>query len=308
MKKIRILNNYHINKAKWDACIENAINCNIYASSWYLNIVTHRWSGLIYGDYELVFPITYKQFLFFKKIYHPFFCQQLGPFSGDQKLLYNQDVVLQILSILNTKYRRFTFSINYNCAQLFKQTILSQKISICYLDRINLELSLNNSYQNISSNYSTNHKRNLKEVYSDFKWDIESIFNSAYINDFLISYKEFIGSKAGLKKCHYSTMKYIINDAFKKNIGYFIGLRGVNNKLLGAAFFISSYSNRDILLFNFSSKMENINIMTVIIDKYIKINSNKHKILDFEGSNIPSLKRFYTGFGAVEKNYIHILK
>ena len=48
--------------------------------------------------------------------------------------------------------------------------------------------------------------------------------------------------------------------------------------------------------------------MTIIIDHYIKMNVQKKKILDFEGSNIPGLKRFYQGFGAVEKNYIHIIK
>ena len=57
-----------------------------------------------------------------------------------------------------------------------------------------------------------------------------------------------------------------------------------------------------------SDKSVKFNTMTVIIDYYIKMNVQKKKILDFEGSNIPGLKRFYQGFGAVEKNYMHIIK
>ena len=77
--------------------------------------------------------------------------------------------------------------------------------------------------------------------------------------------------------------------------------------MLGAAFFISCFG-RDILLFNVSDKSFKFNLMTFIIDSYIKMNVQKKKVLDFEGSSVPGLHRFYKGFGSVEKNYIHIIK
>ena len=46
--------------------------------------------------------------------------------------------------------------------------------------------------------------------------------------------------------------------------------------------------------------------MTYLINFYIKHNSSKKECLDFEGSNILGVKRFYEGFGAVEKNYLHV--
>ena len=73
-------------------------------------------------------------------------------------------------------------------------------------------------------------------------------------------------------------------------------------------------------LFNVSKIGSNISLMTYLIDQYIQTNCHTQKealnkynspyshsdinqILDFEGSNITGVKRFYQGFGAVEKNY-----
>ena len=48
--------------------------------------------------------------------------------------------------------------------------------------------------------------------------------------------------------------------------------------------------------------------MTFLLNYYIENNLNSNKVLDFEGSNIAGVYRFYKGFGAVENNYLHIKK
>ena len=110
MSKISIIKHNRLDKNKWNNCIEKSVNSNIYAFSWYLDLVSNNWEGLIYGDYELVFPIIFKKYFFLKKIYHPLFCQQLGPFTGNKKLLYNENVLLSILQLLMFRHKKFTFS------------------------------------------------------------------------------------------------------------------------------------------------------------------------------------------------------
>ena len=61
MKKITFLHNKEINREKWDDCIEHALNSKVYAFSWYLDVVADDWNCLVYGDYELVFPIVIKK-------------------------------------------------------------------------------------------------------------------------------------------------------------------------------------------------------------------------------------------------------
>ena len=307
MKKIKFLNNSSIDRNKWDSCVQNSINRNIYACSWYLDIVCQNWSCLVYGDYELVFPIIFKDFFVFKKIYHPFFCQQLGPFSTSEEILHNKVVAFDLISILYSKYIKFKFSINHHCVHLFKDVIRNNKFTINYVDRVNLGLDLDHSYSALFENYSNSHKRTLQNNYSHLKWDVKRIVSESYINEFVSLYMNFIGVKAKLSSRHASIIKSILSYSFLKHNGCLVGLRNEQNQLLGAAFFISFF-DRDILLFNVSDKSLKFNIMTFIIDYYIKMNVKKKKILDFEGSNILGLQRFYKGFGSVEKNYMYIIK
>jgi len=302
MKKINYFNNHEIDKTKWDACIKKSINRQVYACSWYLDIVSNNWDALIYGDYELVFPIVFKKIFLFKKIYHPFFCQQLGPFSSNSNLLSNEDLLSTILEYLDKNYNKFHFSINNHCAYSVKDVIKNQS-NIISLDRINLELDLKSDYKTIYSNYNQNTKRNLQKN-APYKFIIKEMHD---VGLFIALYKKNVGYKSNLKSKHYKIMLSLIRTCVMKKIGHIIALYDTLNNLVACAFFVS-YFQRDILLFNFSNKTMKVNVMAILIDNYISLHSSKNKFLDFEGSSIPSIKRFYKGFGSLEKNYMHIIK
>src|SRR4030042_6270076 len=70
-----------INREKWDTCIENSCFETIYPYSWYLDLVSPAWEGLVMGDYEAVFPITWKKKYGILYIVQPVLSQQLGVFS-----------------------------------------------------------------------------------------------------------------------------------------------------------------------------------------------------------------------------------
>ena len=303
MKQLNYFNNSEIDTHKWDDCINHSVNRKVYAFAWYLDIVSNKWGALIYGDYELVFPIIFKKLFFFNKIYHPFFCQQLGPFSIDKNLLYDESVSYELLKFLDKQYKKFDFSINYNCAEVFKQNIIKNKFSINCLNRVNLELDLKVKYDILFSGYDNNTKRNLR-MSENYKFYIGPLED---IDVFVSLYKQHVGYKANLKSSDFVAIKSIIKTAFLKKIGSLLALYDTSHNILASAFFILDL-NRDILLFNFSNRMLKINTMTILIDEYIRLNASQNKLLDFEGSSIASIKRFYKGFGAIEKNYIHIAK
>ena len=50
-----------IDKEKWDACIRESANGIIYGYSWYLDIVSPGWAGLIEDAYTAVFPLTQRK-------------------------------------------------------------------------------------------------------------------------------------------------------------------------------------------------------------------------------------------------------
>jgi hypothetical protein len=87
---IRFITNSMIDRMLWDDCISHAINGNLSAWSWYLDIVSPGWCALIEDNYESVFPLTVSSRAGFKYIMQPYFTQQLGLFyrssSSDAKL------------------------------------------------------------------------------------------------------------------------------------------------------------------------------------------------------------------------------
>ena len=303
MKKIRLIKRHKIDESKWNQCVKKSINSKVYALSWYLDVVAFSWDGLIYGDYELVFPIVKKNFYFFKKLYVPLFCQQLGPFSPFPNLLINYKIINDLLVFLNNHYSLFEFSVNHYAANYYKECISKNYVKTQFFDRVNLELNLESSYQNIFSNYSKNTKRNLDT----------NLNASLYVNTiidakvFLNFFKKYINHKANLTIRDYSIVYNLIQVCMKKKIGFLYGVYDSQNNLLGCAFFIY-FLKRHILLFNASNHKSNHSIMTYLIDNYIKDNCLKDEVLDFEGSNIEGVKRFYKGFGSLEKNYIYIKK
>ncbi|NMD01548.1 MAG: hypothetical protein GYA62_17755, partial [Bacteroidales bacterium] len=75
------LKHNEINKQKWENCILNAINGNLYAYAWYLDIVSPNWEAFVSDNYEVVIPLTVKKMLGFRTLQQPLFTQQLGVFT-----------------------------------------------------------------------------------------------------------------------------------------------------------------------------------------------------------------------------------
>jgi len=79
-------------------------------------------------------------------------------------------------------------------------------------------------------------------------------------------------------------------------------------KLISAAFFTNCLK-KSVFLFSASNKTaKEIGANHFLIDTYIENFKKDSLILDFEGSMIPSLARFYASFGAEKKCYYLIEK
>ena len=55
---IKFLKNKEIDKQKWDNCLEKSSCAKMYVYSWYLDIISPNWGGLIEDDYASIFPIN----------------------------------------------------------------------------------------------------------------------------------------------------------------------------------------------------------------------------------------------------------
>lgn len=279
---INYLNSGEIDKKKWDQCIQQSPYELIYAYSWYLDIVCPAWEALIIGDYEAVFPLTPLKKWGIPYIEQPFFCQQLGLFS---KAEIRPSELQEILKNIPKKFLKVNINLHSGC-----------KTS---LEKINYELNLNKHYEDLSGQYSNNQKRNITKA---GKSGINITSTPA---EYIIGlHQENISKKTPeLKPFHYETLKKLIKKADELGKIEINAAFNPMQEILAGIIFLK-HNNRHIYLLAASNEMgKQIGTMSYLIDHHIQKYAEREITLDFEGSSIPSLARFYAGFGARQRNY-----
>lgn len=285
---IKLVTKNNIDLCKYDACIEKSVQSKLYAFSWYLDLVADDWKVLILNDYQAVMPIPYlrtKRNLFLKKIMQPLFCQQLGVFSLDElsDTTY-QDFIHHFLGLHPKIYQFNTENSS------FLKTIDFHKTP-----RINYELSLHPSYENLQKNYSKNLKRNLIKA----KKNDLSIRKIAV--DVLIDIKKR-QKHVKLSMRNYQKLKQLIITLQQRNVGACYGVFEAE-VCVAAAFFAITPQRIYHLVSVTTTKGKEVAAMSFLFDDVIKSNEKKHIILDFEGSMLAGVARFFKSFGAVPNTY-----
>lgn len=271
-----------INEEKWDQCIGASFNSVVYAYSWYLDAVC-EWDALIEGDYERIMPLPRKKKLGIALIYQPFFTQQLGVFSSKILTAEHIEAFIQVIP-LEFKH----VQLNFNTHNKFSNQHF-------IIEHQNHELDLINNYEKLSSRYSRNLKRNLG-VARKFNLSIVSNIKPDEVIDLFRKNKG--RSIKHLKATNYQKLKRLIYTAVHKGIAEVYGVYNEVNELCAAAVFFR-HNKKSVFLFSANTANGKARrALAFLIDNYIQENAGKHLTLDFEGSDIESLARFYQGFGS----------
>jgi len=290
---IKYLKHSQINFRQWDDAINKSYNSYVYALSSYLNIVTGgKWDALVTDKYEYVMPLPVKKKFFLKVSLHPLFSQQLGVFSSHK---ITPEIVKQFISAIpkNIKYLELKFN-KYNDLSLvdFAET----------KENTNYELDLILPYDKLMANFSTNTKRNIKKALSN-GLEAGLIDSKTFFNFFKYYFgRQFRGV---LSKKDFATFSKLTDyTSYAQNFkNFFLGVGNEKKQLIAAAYFVS-YKGKIYYIDGVSSpegkeKSAMFLLFNYLIEKY----SNSNIILDFEGSNIDSVARFYKGFGAMKTTY-----
>ncbi len=286
--QIKYIRHSEINTAKWNHCIETSVNSRIYANNWHLDRVAVTWDALIWGDYEYVMPLPVREKWGIKYVYQPLFCQQLGifpePSISKAKLFYE------------TVYKKVRYAdVNLNSINPSIEKIHE----FSFLPRKNYLLLINKSYKNISTDYSTNIKRNIARANKNNLHLIAGIRLEEYLE-----FKKSHTTK--FSQNNFNTLKNIIAYGQYRGMGEIYGVYNDQNRLCAAAYFCR-WKDRVIYLNAVSDEHgKELRAMFYLLDQFIKINAGKNIILDFEGSMVPGVARFYEGFGALPETYFQL--
>nr|MBA3899419.1 hypothetical protein [Bacteroidota bacterium] len=265
-----------IDKKKWDAAIEASFNGNIYALSWYLDAVSPGWEALVKGEYLEVMPLTCKRKWCIDYLRPAFITQQLGVFSIKEKQIFAVD---DFIAAIPEKFKWIDIYLNH-----FNKYHYSDKFL-----NANYELSLAKNHQTLTQGYSTNTRRNLKKAYSE-ELSVSEVFG---IEPIIQIFKNHKGSLLpSVKEDYYDALKRVYQQSKQGPFSEAYLVEQNGKAIAGALFF--KFKGRITFIFSASSaEAKNSKAMFFLIDNFIKNNSGRELILDFEGSNIESLAKFY---------------
>lgn len=287
MATIVYIPNKEINKAKWDACIEQSPNGLIYAYSWYLDTMSNHWDALVIGDYETVMPLTWNKKYGIHYLYQPWFCASLGIFSKKKITL---KTVEQFLKAVPDKFRYWDISLNHH--NFFSVEDFPLK------ERMNYVLNLKASYETIATNYRTNLKRNIKKAEAG----LLVVKKDMPLKNILELAKESMQRISPISDEEINLFSKLYKKATQHQRAETLGIY-LKDELLASAVFFYSHKRWYYILVGNHPNGKTIGASHYLIDRFIHAHAGEDVFLDFEGSDVRNLAFFYSSYGATEEKY-----
>lgn len=322
-----------IDKDAWDNCIQTASNGLVYAYSWYLDTMTGEWDGLVLGNYEMVFPLTWRKKYGIYYLYQPAFTPQLGLFGND----LTPEIVNQALSSIPSKFKLIEISLNegnYSGEKatstelkantnpsdrvVLPETILNeshqpktsitdnnpqitskstnhpQHPSITILNRQNYVLPLNRSYNELISGFRQNIKRNVRKA-RELGCTYSSTVQAGQVIELS---KGLMKQKTNLTDKDYDRFLGLFNRMFESGHALVRGVYGNTGELLASAIFFMDEQRIYYILGGNHPNGKTLGASHLLMASFIEEFAGKPYVLDFEGSSIPGLAFFYESFGS----------
>ncbi|MDQ3047423.1 MAG: GNAT family N-acetyltransferase [Bacteroidota bacterium] len=290
---IKHLEQKEIDRIKWDKCMSESPNACMFAYTWYLDIVCEGWAGLVLNDYEAVFPIARKSKFKISYIFQPFFTRYFGVFSHEK----NPADVKEFLAAIPPEYKYMEFCLHES------NELTDSDFQI--RERKYQSLDLSPSLQEIQSSYSDNTKRSIKKA-------LKAGFilqNSARPEVIVNLFRENKGAELEeFKPGDYQTLARLMKEFSKQENAETFCVRDQENNVCAAAFFMK---NKDRFVYLKSGQSEAgraSGAMHLLVDGMIRKHAGTNKILDFGGSSVETVARFYKSFGAKDCVYLQVKK
>ena len=286
---IRYLQRDQIDDQHWDMVVEASGFETVYAHSWYLDACAGTWGALVAPDYEYVMPVAFGKKFGIKYTYQPRFCQQLGVYS--EKLVDDEVLGMFLLEVKN-RFRFGDYAFNEG-NRLVKER--GREIT----ENTNYTLKLGSLYGELKQDYSDNCRRNQQRAIRsglEFSDDI-SVWE-------LVQMKRQHDHRKQLD-AHYHSLTGMFSSMKEAGHVKVCGVKLKGQLCAGAIFAYCKKRVHYLLSVSDTAGKENSG-MFMVIDRIIQSLAEKEMYLDFEGSNIPTVARFFKGFGADPQVYQRI--
>jgi len=290
-QRFKYIKHGDIDFERWDACVSSVQSPQPYGFSWYLNWLVPSWDAVVYGDYEVVLPIFPQQKKSFTFTTRPFGTQSTGPFSKIQLTAqWTEEIIAAAMSHL--KYGEFFLAPGTPMPDHFTAKSLS-----------NYSLETSDCYDALYQGYSKQNKRNIKKANEiELHWAEWSNIDEA-----ISLWKNNTQAQTSITDANLDRLKKLLEFCNYQKKGTLYAVRDEYNQLIGAHFWII-VEGRSTLLLNATNDYGKANgVSAWLIDQHIRTVASTAHTIDFEGSSLKGLARFYRGFGATDHPFfMHI--
>jgi hypothetical protein len=172
-----------------------------------------------------------------------------------------------------------------------------------FRQNITYHLDLQTEISTIRAAYNSNTRRNIQKA-------IQNKISISPVSDIDLFLKFTQGNlkekSPEIKQKHYLSLRKVVNYAHEHQFGEIYGAWDSEKNLVASVFFVNSNQKSIYLAASSNQVGIELSAMFLLVDTFIEKNANKNQILDFEGSNIPGVARFYAGFGAQAETYCSV--
>jgi hypothetical protein len=289
MNQFRIISSFEADLVKYDACIAADPASTPFVESWYLNITAESWFIITDKNLETVFPFAARSRFGIQYIYQPFFNRCTGIYGNDKP-----GIARAIQQGMLNDFRLWDF---YADGSITGTDAASQQKKY-------QSLKLNSSYDYIYEHYSAKLKRNLRLAEKDGV----AVRVSSDLHNFDGEFRKYTGERINeFKTPDYITLKNLATATINHKQGML--LEAVHNSRITAAALF--YEGPDSILYieGYSNpEGRALRSMHVLFDHVIKMFAASGKRLDFGGSNLETVARFFHSFGAEDIHYDHLYR
>ncbi|TYP98013.1 hypothetical protein C7447_103181 [Tenacibaculum adriaticum] len=274
---------------KYNACIKNSIQSNIYGFSWYLDIVCDHWDVLVLNNYEAVMPIPWRKKYFMEYVYPPFWVLQLGIFSIE--IEDENEFLIELLE--DFKFVEIRTN-SKNCFSMFDDFQQEKNLQI---------LSLKEDYNTILLKYKKDRKRNLLRAK---KYDLIERWNDNP-EKLIELFKANVGKRVKkIKDKDYTILLKVMKICIEKKAGEILSIYDNNDKLVASGFFLKYNKRVTILVSSTDFKNRKNGANTFLIDRAIFKYRPNFDVFDFGGSSMKNIAKYFLSFGGKDEKYIQL--
>lgn len=288
---IRHLPHKEIDKVWWDAQLLRCANHLFYAQSWVLDHASPGWEALVDDTSGAIMPLTWRRKWGIDYLFQPYGLQQLGVFAPAM----DRSLTMAMFDAVPRRIRYWDICLNAATEfdPLGNARVLQQHDQL---------LTLGANVDELRKAYSTGHRRNLRP-----QQGVPPI-TTTDPRSFMELFRRTTHARyGGGREDDLVALERVMHEAIDRSQCE-IPCLVKDGALLGAVCFMA-WGDRTVFLKS-ANTTEGLEAKAIfrITDHWIERNAGSGLVLDFAGSNDPSVARFNTGFGARTTIYLRLVR